>query len=312
MGCIYCIINKLNDKLYIGKTVDFKTRKRAHIHAAKNGEDNSPIHKAMHKYGIENFKWSILKDNIPEDKLDENEIFYIAKFNTFHGKHYNCTSGGEGITGYRHTKATLELLTECGRKVAAKSRITIDQYTLQGVFVQTWGSITDASTYFRSEDTNIRDAVSGKQKTAYGFLWVKHGEMCKSYVAKSARAKEIIQYTLDGVFIRRWESASKAGNELNKNPSNINSACNHKNPSNMAFGFLWEFAGVPCKKYEKKLYYNSIIQQYSLDGRLVGEYSTLKEASESINVHITSISDAVHGRSKTSGGYRWTYKEGDN
>ena len=51
----------INDKVYIGQSVDPKRRFKAHCSRAKNDSDNSPIHAAIKKYGKENFKLDILE-----------------------------------------------------------------------------------------------------------------------------------------------------------------------------------------------------------------------------------------------------------
>lgn len=83
MGLIYKITNKINGKSYIGKTeVSLETRIQAHCYASlhhrktKNKDEYYyPLHRAIRKYGIENFETKILEDNIPSDKLSEKEIY---------------------------------------------------------------------------------------------------------------------------------------------------------------------------------------------------------------------------------------------
>ena len=54
-----------------------------------------PIHRAIRKYGIENFTSEILEKNIPENLLDIREEYYIQKYDTFY-QGYNATLGGQG------------------------------------------------------------------------------------------------------------------------------------------------------------------------------------------------------------------------
>lgn len=90
-GYIYKITNKVNNKSYIGQTrytVEFRWRQ--HIHK----KDNTYFHNALHKYGIENFTVETLEE-CEANLLNEREIFYIAKYNTFK-EGYNLTIGGDG------------------------------------------------------------------------------------------------------------------------------------------------------------------------------------------------------------------------
>lgn len=54
----------------------------------------------MNKYGSENFYCETLEDNIPYEKLDEREVYYIEKFDSFHNG-YNSTPGGDKKTIYK-------------------------------------------------------------------------------------------------------------------------------------------------------------------------------------------------------------------
>lgn len=85
---IYKITNTLNSKVYIGQTVNLNERFSSH----KRGDDeNSPIHLAIKKYGVENFTFEVL--DYCED-YNKKEIYYIDKFNAY-TLGYNRTIGGE-------------------------------------------------------------------------------------------------------------------------------------------------------------------------------------------------------------------------
>ena len=70
MGIIYCYTNLVNNKKYIGQTINPKERFNQHKSSAFNEKDNeynSPLHRAFRKYGYENFKYEILIEN---DEID--------------------------------------------------------------------------------------------------------------------------------------------------------------------------------------------------------------------------------------------------
>lgn len=84
---IYKVINKINKKPYIGKT-DRTLDERRKEH--EKTQSNSLFHKAIRKYGVDNFEWYI------EDETGEEE-YYIRKYNShfIDGYGYNMTYGGE-------------------------------------------------------------------------------------------------------------------------------------------------------------------------------------------------------------------------
>lgn len=89
IGVIYKITNILNGKAYIGQTINFKDRKKNHLQA----KDKYSIHKAIQKYGKDNFLWEILEECQKED-LNDREIFWIKYYDTYYNG-YNETKGGD-------------------------------------------------------------------------------------------------------------------------------------------------------------------------------------------------------------------------
>lgn len=86
---IYKILNNITGDFYIGYTSKtLEERFEKHLYAAKGGT-NTHLHKAMRKYGYENFSISCLQE---DGTLNEDEALWIAKLQPS----YNMTSGGEG------------------------------------------------------------------------------------------------------------------------------------------------------------------------------------------------------------------------
>ena len=91
-GVIYIITNKLNGKQYVGQTIqDLKKRLARH-----RNDDRPGISQAIKKYGWENFSVEVIEEYENRDKLNEREIFWIAKLNTKTPNGYNLTTGGKG------------------------------------------------------------------------------------------------------------------------------------------------------------------------------------------------------------------------
>lgn len=95
MGYIYILINLKNNKQYVGQTVSLKERLRSHIWESKQNNIKLPIHRAIKKYDIENFK--IVSFPCPEEDLNWAETFLIKELNTKKPNGYNLTDGGEGL-----------------------------------------------------------------------------------------------------------------------------------------------------------------------------------------------------------------------
>ena len=49
------------------------------------------------------------------------------------------------------------------------------------------------------------------------------------------------------------------------------------------------------------------VQCFDLEGKLVKEYGSIKEAGKDLNIDSTSITKVISGVSKKAGGYTWKY-----
>lgn len=152
LGYIYKITNKKNGKAYIGQSINY--RKRITMH--KMGNRGCVIHKAITKYGKQNFTYEIL-ERIPQEHLDEREITWIAAFNTFYGEGYNCTPGGQG-----------EICRKNGRKVGGGRRKKGYDYS-----IEVKSKISDAK-------KGINIIIGSENKKKY-----KHSQETKDKISKN-------------------------------------------------------------------------------------------------------------------------------
>lgn len=211
MSYIYCITNLINEKKYVGKTTYSITKRfQEHCRDSKKEKcERRPLYDAMNKYGIENFVVEELIE-CPNDELDSYEKMYIEKLQTYGHNGYNATKGGDGSILFDYDKiietyALGGTMTECAAKMhcsvdTVKKVLTInnipirhnrrgccsdpkkvEQYSLEGVFIKEWESITLAAhwlvnngyakTYNSGVKQKIRLCMRGKNKTAYKFIW---------------------------------------------------------------------------------------------------------------------------------------------
>ena len=97
-GFIYKISNKINNKVYIGQTIqDPKERWYRHCQrkCLSENERNMAIKRAIFKYGKDNFTFEVIEkiENYSKELLDNREIYWIAHYNSYENG-YNCTKGG--------------------------------------------------------------------------------------------------------------------------------------------------------------------------------------------------------------------------
>ena len=77
-GLIYKATNKINGKSYVGQTIfTLAERIDGHIKSATKKDSPYHFHKAIRKYGEENFDWETICNCNGHGELNDKEIFYI-------------------------------------------------------------------------------------------------------------------------------------------------------------------------------------------------------------------------------------------
>jgi len=110
---VYCIINTINGKLYVGSAKDLYLRLAEHI---SNKKSNIALQKAILKYGLKNFNFAVLEyfvydvTRVNNKALTDLETSYIKKYSF--DNLYNFKQTATSMLGYKHTnQAKLKMLT---------------------------------------------------------------------------------------------------------------------------------------------------------------------------------------------------------
>lgn len=134
---IYKITNLINNKCYIGQTIKPANLRweehKKHAYGIHPNDQNKTLYKAIRKYGLENFKFEVLQDNIETyEQLDKAEIYWIDFYNSFL-KGYNENSGGQLYHSYLPNKDIIESYkkTRSARKTAQE--FNIDHSTVDAI-----------------------------------------------------------------------------------------------------------------------------------------------------------------------------------
>jgi len=109
-------VNKINNKTYVGSTIDLTTRLYKYFSLAHLSKSKTPIHNALLKYGHENFKLEILEENVDKDLLLEREQLYLDLLKP----EYNVLKTAGSPVGYVHSAETREKMAN--RVVSEETR----------------------------------------------------------------------------------------------------------------------------------------------------------------------------------------------
>lgn len=223
MACgIYKYENKINHKIYIGQSVDIKKRIREHRNAAfniNNKDYNMVIHKAIRKYGENNFQIDILEECLKEE-LNDKESYWIKYYDGYK-QGYNATEGGD--ESHIHLGEPVEL------------------YDLKGNYVKEYSNAIEAAKALGVTKNTIYGILYGDRLSTKGYQIKrkKDKKEIKPYKSRQGGKIPVLQYTKNNMFIKEWESAAKAARELNLDSSTICKCLKGKLKTHG--GFIWKY-----------------------------------------------------------------------
>ena len=191
MGLIYKITNDINDLVYIGLTTRTMGVRWVE-HKKYAGTNNSAIDNAIFNLGVNHFKCELIQDNIPNDELYQAERDWIAYYDSYNNG-YNLTPGGNGrsltdkqiqeieklyfieqktireiceqfdlphSTVYHRVAADKRYSLEENRKRSKKEEYkAIDIYSLNGEYIDTCYSITQAEKIYNINGKRARESI---------------------------------------------------------------------------------------------------------------------------------------------------------
>lgn len=192
---VYSITNLINNKKYIGQSVDIYTRWCNHKSALKhNRHDNEHLQNAWNTYGAQNFIFEVL-EICSVDEIDDAESRYIELFDTMNAERgYNHETGG-------HTN---KVLSEQSRKKIAdkhKGKALTDEHRKK------IGLASKGHTLSEDARNKIRDAITGIKRSEQTRELISSGRKGEN----SWRCRSIYCIELDESFWGIEEAHQKYG-----------------------------------------------------------------------------------------------------
>ena len=122
-----------------------------------------------------------------------------------------------------------------------------------------------------------------------------------------AKGKIVEQYTLEGIYIKTFNSAHQAEYETKISYGNICSCC--RGDRNQAGGYQWKYKDSDKQIITiKKCNHSNGVLQFSKEGEFIKEFTSVTEAAQELHCSKAAITKACQGKSKTSQGFIWKYK----
>ena len=315
---IYIITNKINNKVYIGQSVDIRTRWWNHrCELNRNNHYNRHLQGAWNKYGEDNFDFSILEE-CTQDDLNNREVYWIDKYNSTNPKNgYNLSTGGDCSTrGISLTQEQKDYMSK------VKNPDKVVQIDFNGNLVKVWRSATHVQRTF--DNIRARTILQCCRHICYqagGYIWFYKDEYdnienfdVEQYMFEHNRYFDIpiLQYDLFGNLLKEWSQEELRNSD--ENISGIKRCCRHER--NVYGNYIWIY------KYDKEfnltneylhhcrkccgLYY---IDQFDKDMNFIKTWSAKELQDDGNNIY--SINKVCRNEYKcnTYKGYIWKYNE---
>lgn len=216
------IKNNINGKVYIGQSVDIKKRWREHRSAAYNlnsKDYNMVIYRAIRKYGLNNFSFSIL-ETCEIEELNEKEKYWIQNYDS-KNKGYNVSLGGND---YTHLGNIVEL------------------YDYQGNYVCEYANAMEVAKALNVFYGTVYQVIYGIRLSVKGYqLKLKNDDSKQIKIYQNRQGGKIKVCSLNdkNEKIEEFESIADAARKLNLDSSCITKCCKGKLVHHG--GFKWKY-----------------------------------------------------------------------
>ena len=263
---VYMHKNKINNKIYIGRTKQTKTNRWG---TNGNGyRDQADFWQAINDFGWDNFEHIILAENLTQDEANKLERELIAKYNTTDLDYgYNGNSGGE--KGLQWSDAARERMSEsakqrcdeewriqnsqlqsgskrpqcsnpCSDEVKEifrkRNSKAVYQKTLGGMIIRKFNSQSEAERITGVPQASIWRCCNNQVKSAGGYDW-DYVDSCNE--PHENRMQIVVQLDFDGNYIREWACAAYAEDELGIVRGKVTVCC--KGYRRSTGGFKWMY-----------------------------------------------------------------------
>lgn len=310
---IYQITNEINGKIYIGQSIDIERRWNQH----RYGKGSIILRNAMKKYGINNFKFEILKvvkftnKNEIIEILTELEQKWLDSKKPYlkeNGYNQNKTSKPnipiERPDGYGELISKIKIdNNHCGKAVK--------QYDLEGNLIKVWKSAAEIERELGFKAENISGCCLGKQHSSNGYIWLFDNveiDNTKIQLANDNKRLSVVrQYDLMGNLINIFDNILDAENKTGIRAGLIRDVCNGSCKTGK--GFIWKFKNQPLILLDHLKLKDLPIKQLTLDDKIINHWDNVSDICKHFNLTKNSIKPIYNAcrNNSTYKGFKWVW-----
>ena len=308
VGYVYLSTCIVTQKVYVGITIQNYTKRwEDHIKYSFNPNSNSynhRFHRAIRKYGKDNFTWTIIETvqsesrNMLTASLKELEIKYIKYYDSYN-------------TGYNSTK---------GGDTSRKECKSINVYNENGDLLTSFSSAIEASDYYKISKSVIYQCCG--RFTMYS-LW-KGIRLIFRYNIDTVTKKDLEElwqnhyntsvsmYDTNGKFLQAFTTITEASTALNISRIRITDNCSKKtsfvliNGIRYIFRYFNEYPTETEVQALNKIKSNPKTRVRAIDiitNKILGDFESQYTAGKHFKIRPSNISEICSGKRKSAGKY---------
>ena len=226
VGIIYGWYNTLTDMWYVGQTIHPEARFKSHIYFATRIKNSNHFYRAIRKYGLDNFVYCVLEENVLFENLNMREMDWIEYYDSFYNG-YNLTLGGDGAKGVILSKEARRKISESHKGKPAWNSGKHGIYS-----EETLRKISQSNTN-PSKETRRKMSEARKRKPGL------KGPKNHNYGKPANNRRKVSKYDLNGNYIQTYTSIAEAKSQ-NPKAKHLNDVC--RGERKQAGGFIWKYA----------------------------------------------------------------------
>ena len=247
IGYIYLITDTTNNMKYVGQH-------HYHIEGQldPNYHGSGHIIRQIYKKRPETLKEEYIKTCYSEEEMNSDEQYYIKLFKTLYPNGYNLTEGGDGGILCEETRIKISK-SHKGKTLSEEHRIKIGNAN-KGKPSPNKGKTLSEEHRIKIGNANkgkpapnkgiptsdetkkkISNANKGKPAPNKG---IPMSDEQKKKMRNDKRSKKVLQFTLDGEFVREWPSTAECGRN-GYNEGHVAACCRGEEKSHK--GYIFQF-----------------------------------------------------------------------
>ena len=303
VGIIYGWYNTKSGKWYIGQTVNPEGRFNCHIDRAINKKDKTYFYNSIRKYGLENFVYCVLEENVLRENLNMREMDWIEYYDSFYCG-YNMTAGGNQTIFSEEFK----------RKLSESHKGNPGYWTNKHLYEETKKKLSESHKgligeknpfHGKHHSEETKKKLSESHKGNPGYWTNKHlSEETKKKLSESHKGnpgywtnKHLSEETR-----RKMSESSKGKHHTEETKRKISESLKGRTiifSEETRRKMSESHKGIPSPNRRK-------VSKYDLYGNFIKEYNCMIDAIKE-NPKCSNISRVCRGERKQSGGFIWKY-----